>query len=192
MKKHIRSIGLGMMVAGILALSYPATAWLYAHAFQVYQDRVFEAASSLSSLHSPKTSSTKLEPHAVIGRLAIPRVNLSVMVVEGDQDRDLLVAAGHVPGTPLPGAGGNVAIAGHRDTFFRALRGIHDNDHIVLTTRDGSYDYVVESTKITKPTDMSVLAAGGSEQLTLITCYPFSYLGSAPERFIVRARRLRS
>jgi sortase A len=194
MKKLIRSVGLGMLIAGLLVLSYPVIIWIYASAFQSYQDRLFQtfptASASLTSLN--RASNPKPEPHAVIGRLAVPSVSQSVMVVEGDQDRDLLVGAGHVPGTPLPGAPGNVAIAGHRDTFFRALRGVHSNDVIVLTTRNGSYSYVVESTEITDPSDVGVLAASAAERLTLITCYPFSFLGSAPERFIVRARRSRS
>jgi sortase A len=195
MKKRIRLLGLVMVLVGLLVVGYPAAAWLYAYAFQVYQARVFQTASSLPStraVHPLTIPKEPPEPHSVVGRLEIPRVNLSVMVLEGDQDRDLLVAAGHIPGTALPGSPGNVAIAGHRDTFFRALRKIQNNDLITFTTPDGSYDYVVESTEITGPSDISVLKASATDQLTLITCYPFTYIGSAPERFIVRARRLSS
>ena len=195
MKKRIRLLGLGMVLAGLLIVGYPAATWLYAYAFQAYQTRVFQTASSLSSRRPLRPLALRKEPpepHSVLGRLEIPRVNLSVMVLEGDDDHDLLVAAGHIPGTALPGTPGNVAIAGHRDTFFRALRKIQNNDLITFTTPDGSYEYVVESTKITGPSDVSVLNASGTDYLTLVTCYPFSYIGSAPERFIVRARRANS
>ena len=111
------------------------------------------------------------------------------MVVEGDDDGDLVRGAGHIPGTAIPGAPGNVAIAGHRDTFFRPLRKIHPGDPINLTTDRGAYRYIVESTEVTDPSNVSVLQAGSSPELTLVTCYPFSYVGPAPERFIVHARQ---
>jgi sortase A len=194
MKTLLRSVGFGLLITGLLVLSYPVSLWIYADAFQSYQGWIFQNAPTVSVSLPPfsRTPTQAIEPHAVVGRLEIPRVNLSVMVVEGDQDGDLLVGAGHVPGTPLPGAPGNVAIAGHRDTFFRALRSVRSNDVVILTTRTGSYDYVVESTEVTDPSDIGVLAASAADRLTLITCYPFSFVGSAPQRFIVRARRLHS
>lgn len=128
---------------------------------------------------------------AVIGRLEIPRLNLSVMVREGAGEDTLSRAVGHIPGTALPGALGNMGLAGHRDTFFRALRNIRENDAIEFQTTSGAYRYVVKSTKIVTPRDVSVLAASGSgENLTLVTCYPFYYVGSAPKRFIVHAQQV--
>jgi sortase A len=112
------------------------------------------------------------------------------MVVEGVRPRDLKLAAGHVPGTAMPEAAGNVVIAGHRDTFFRKLREVQPRDLITLTTFTGSYRYSVEWTRIVEPEDVEVTEASNEPLLTLVTCYPFFYLGSAPERFIVRARRL--
>jgi sortase A len=124
---------------------------------------------------------------SVIGRLAVPRLDLSVMVREGADEGTLLRAVGHIPGTALPGNIGNVGLAGHRDTFFRALRNIRTDDSIELETTTGTYRYVVKSTRIVTPRDVSVLRASGGQTLTLVTCYPFYYVGSAPKRFIVHA-----
>jgi sortase A len=127
---------------------------------------------------------------SVIGRLEIPRLNLTVMVREGADEITLSRAVGHIPGTALPGAIGNVGLAGHRDTFFRKLMNIRADDTIELETTEGKYRYVVESTRIVTPRDVSVLKASGGETLTLVTCYPFYYVGSAPKRFIVSARQV--
>ena len=109
------------------------------------------------------------------------------MVREGTGADVLGVAIGHIPGTALPGLTGNVAVAGHRDTRFRGRRAIKTNDVIQFETLAGNYSYRVGSTEIVKPDDGKVLQAGSSPELTLITCYPFNFVGSAPDRFIVKA-----
>jgi sortase A len=129
-------------------------------------------------------------PRSVIGRLEIPRLKLAVMVREGADEGTLSRAVGHIPGTALPGVVGNVGLAGHRDTFFRALRNIRADDTIELETTAGTYRYIVKSTRIVTPRDVSVLEASGGETLTLVTCYPFYYVGSAPKRFIVHATQV--
>lgn len=126
----------------------------------------------------------------LIGRIEIPRLNVSVIVVEGDSVATLSHAAGHIPSTSLPGKPGNVGISAHRDTFFRPLRNIREDDIITLTTLLGSYRYRVVSTRIVRPSEVSVLKPGATEILTLVTCYPFYFIGSAPDRFIVRAERV--
>jgi sortase A len=126
----------------------------------------------------------------LIGRLQIPRLGVAAMVREGADERTLRQAVGHIPGTALPGKTGNVALAGHRDTFFRELRNIRRDDAIDLQTDHGTYRYVVDSTKIVGPREVGVLKASGGETLTLVTCYPFYYIGSAPKRFIVHAAQL--
>jgi len=138
---------------------------------------------------SPKSPPTNVQPApgSVIGRLAIPRLKLAVMVRQGADEGTLRKAVGHIPGTALPGAAGNVGLAGHRDTFFRALRNIRPNDTIEFETTEGTYRYQVNSTRIVTPRDVSVLQASGGSMLTLVTCYPFYYVGSAPKRFIVHA-----
>jgi sortase A len=113
-----------------------------------------------------------------------------VIVVEGISAKILRRAAGHIPGTPLPGQRGNVGISAHRDTFFRPLRNIKQNDIIELTTLLGEYRYRVVSTRIVGPNDVAVLEGSGNEVLTLVTCYPFYFVGAAPDRFIVRAERI--
>jgi len=128
-------------------------------------------------------------PSSLIGRLRIPRLNVVAMVREGADSATLSHAVGHIPGTALPGRAGNVALAGHRDTIFRALRNIKQSDSIDLETDKGTFRYIVASTQIVSPKDVSVLAAGGGPTLTLVTCYPFYYVGSAPKRFIVRANQ---
>ena len=143
-----------------------------------------------------KPATARPEPPAIaakglIGRLEIPRLDLSAVVIEGDDSKTLRHAVGHISGTPLPGQIGNVALTGHRDTFFRPLRNIRPNDIIVLTTLQGEYHYRVVSTRVVSPDNIAVLNASGGETLTLITCYPFYFVGSAPKRFIVRAERLK-
>jgi sortase A len=111
-------------------------------------------------------------------------------VREGDGEDTLSLALGHIPYTPMPGEDGNVGIAGHRDTIFRSLRDIRKNDLIIFETRKGKYAYRVEGTQIVKPDRVNVLKASYGRQLTLVTCYPFRYVGSAPDRFIVKARQV--
>ena len=126
--------------------------------------------------------------HGPIGRLEIPRLDVSVIVMEGDDDTTLARAVGHLPDTALPWEPGNAVIAGHRDTFFRPLRNVREGDEIRMTTARGTFDYRVVRTEIVEPTNLSVLAPTPSRSLTLVTCYPFSYIGSAPQRFIIHAR----
>src|SRR5271166_2299760 len=117
---------------------------------------------------------------ALIGRLEIPRLELSVMVVQGTSRTTLGRAAGHIPGTALPGELGNVGVSAHRDTFFRPLRNIRQDDIITITTLSDQYHYRVVSTKVVNPLDVAVLAPGRGEILTLVTCYPFNFVGAAP------------
>ena len=118
------------------------------------------------------------------------RIGLSVMVLEGTDEHTLGLGAGHMPGSGVPGKVGNVVIAGHRDTFFRPLRGIRPGDSIELTSPEGTYQYRVNWTRVVAPNDTRLLKPTGQEVLTLVTCYPFSYIGSAPHRLVVRAKRI--
>lgn len=141
-----------------------------------------------SATTTPRSVSTA--SGGLIGRIEVRRLGISVMVMEGTSSKTLRRAAGHIPGTALPGERGNVGISAHRDSFFRPLRNIQENDIITLTTVLGEYMYRVVSTKIVSPNDVAVLASNGSEVLTLVTCYPFYFVGTAPDRFIVRAERV--
>jgi sortase A len=126
--------------------------------------------------------------HRLIGRLEIPRLRVSVIVMEGDDAATLARAVGHVPGTALPWERSNAVLAGHRDTFFRPLKDLREGDAIRLTTTRGTFDYRVIRTEIVEPDDLSVLAPTTVQSLTLVTCYPFGYVGPAPQRFIIHAR----
>jgi sortase A len=141
-----------------------------------------------SATTTPRSVSTATG--GLIGRIEVRRLGLSVMVMEGTSSKTLRRAAGHIAGTALPGEPGNVGISAHRDSFFRPLRNIRENDIITLTTVLGEYIYRVVSTKIVSPNNVAVLAPNGSEVLTLVTCYPFYFVGTAPDRFIVRAERV--
>ena len=135
------------------------------------------------------------EPPAIpvdglIGRIEITRVGLSAVVVEGTDNATLRRAAGHIQGTAVPGHPGNIGIAAHRDTFFRPLRNVRLNDTVTLTTLRAEYIYRVVSTRVVSPNEVSVLNPGKQETLTLVSCYPFYFVGPAPNRFIVRAERV--
>jgi LPXTG-site transpeptidase (sortase) family protein len=124
---------------------------------------------------------------SLIGRLDIPALHLSVAVLEDDQSKSLLRGLGHIPGTAELGGLGTVGLAGHRDTFLKSLSGIAPGMDIRATGGSGEYHYVVDSTEIVLPQAVEVLAIRSRPELTLITCYPFHYVGAAPKRFVVHA-----
>jgi len=129
---------------------------------------------------------------SIVGQIEIPNIGLKAVILEGASRKTLAAAVGHVPGTALPGSKGNVALAGHRDTFFRGLQDIRPGDRIQVVTLEGSFEYRVQDCHVVGPRDTSVLQDTPEPALTLITCYPFHYVGPAPERFIVRATRIGS
>ena len=178
------------LIIGLLALSYVGFALLDARLYQAEQARRFERALKETNLARAESPAIAVSEGSPLGRIEISAVGLTVMVLEGTDEGTLRRAVGHIRGTPLPGQRGNVALAGHRDTFFRGLRKIRVNDEITLTTLSGSYRYRVDSTKVVKPEETEVLEDDGDDILTLVTCYPFNFVGSAPSRFIVRARRV--
>jgi sortase A len=124
----------------------------------------------------------------VIGRVDIPRLKVSAAVAEGDDDTTLGKAVGHLPDTPLPWQRrGNVALAAHRDGLFRRLEKIRLQDDVRIVTPRGEYHYRVKNTRIVDPDDVWVIAPTETPTITLITCYPFSFVGNAPKRFVVQA-----
>jgi sortase A len=133
------------------------------------------------------TSGRRVEPGMWLARLEAPTVALTATVLEGSDDRTLRRAAGHIEYTPLPGEDGNVGIAGHRDTVFRALRHLQVGDPLKLTTATRVLEYKVSRTWVVEPDAVEVLESTGGRVITLVTCYPFSFVGNAPKRYIVRA-----
>ena len=198
-------------LVGILALGYVGFVLVDAKLYQAYYTWRFQqdldglrlsvnrgvslplpsSPPSLAKAYRANAESLRMggREGAPLGRIEISAIGLEVMILEGTDDGTLQRAVGHIPGTALPGQAGNVAIAGHRDTFFRPLRNIQKDDEITLTTLNGTYRYRVDSTKIVEPEEIGVLYDSGDAILTLVTCYPFNFVGSAPQRFIVRAHR---
>ena len=181
----MRRISTILLLGGSAALVWCLTVLGGAALYQWYAGARIDRQAAL--VHTVSAVPPKM--HDVIGRLEIPRLNVSTVVIEGDDNHSLRLGAGHVPGTALPGADGNVGIAAHRDTFFRPLRNIAADDRITLKTAHGEYHYIVDSTQIVRPDDVAVLRATSRPELTLVTCYPFYYVGSAPLRFVVHARQ---
>jgi sortase A len=181
-----RWIGNVLLIAGAAAVGIWACSWLSLTIWQVWQSHDFD--KSRSGPQTQAQTQTHFEDGAIMGRLAIPRLHMRAMVREGDSDHTLSIALGHIPGTAFPGQIGNVGIAGHRDSLFRRLKDVAADDEITFETPHASYVYRVESTQIVKPDRIEVLKAGAAPELTLVTCFPFGYVGSAPDRFIVKAR----
>jgi sortase A len=136
--------------------------------------------------------SPRLSEGDLLGKLEIPRLGLSVMIMEGVSEKTLRLGGGHIPGTAYPGAPGNSGFAAHRDTFFRKLRNVRKDDLIQFTTRSHTLFYRVASTTVVDPSETDVLRPTSSETMTLVTCFPFYYVGPAPKRFVVHAVRASS
>ncbi len=182
-----------LWIVGCLAIGYCAFIW-----GRAYYDQA-QANWALNHVlpGDPGTNGGTPAPKgaaegSLVGRIDIPRLDLSVIVFEGTSDDTLARGVGHLRGTAAPGQLGNLVLAAHRDTYFRSLRDIRQGDRITVKAPDGDYQYSVDSTAIVQPTQTEVLRPSDDATLTLITCYPFNYIGSAPERFIVHAHFTKS
>ncbi|HEV7504565.1 MAG TPA: class D sortase [Thermoanaerobaculia bacterium] len=204
----LRWLERGLLLVAILCLGGWAWAWLDAKYTQAHDSQILdEARSNGATAVEPAQETDRLDTFqpaannpeppprrqlaegSLFGRIAIPRLDVSTIVLEGVDAATLRRGAGHIPETALPGDHGNVGIAAHRDSFFRGLKDVRKNDIVRLETLDGTYRYRVDWTRIVTPDETEVLADTGDAELTLVTCYPFYYVGSAPNRFIVRAIR---
>ena len=188
-----------LLAVGVLVLAYAAYVGIDARMYQARELKRFErdrqAAADAVALAPAPPVPIVLPPPAdgtSIAEIEIERLHVSVVVVQGESESILERAVGHLARTALPGVEGNVVLAGHRDTFFRPLKDIREGDVITLKTRDRDFDYVVETLTIVKPTDVQVIEPTGGHTLTLVTCFPFYYVGSAPNRFIVFAREIQA
>ncbi|MBV8199249.1 MAG: class D sortase [Acidobacteria bacterium] len=153
-------------------------------------DRLDSFRPGAASPAAPQPAPPAPEEGSLLGRIEIPRVGISALVLEGIAGATLRRGVGHIPGTALSLPAGNIGLAGHRDTVFRGLKDIKKGDLIDLETLTGSDRYVVDWAQVVDPNDVGVLAVSNRPELTLVTCYPFYYVGSAPERFVVRAHLL--
>lgn len=176
------------LAIGIAGLTYASYSLADAHAYQAREENAFEQSRIQKG---GQTEEPELVGNGeVLGEMEVPRLGLKVVVVQGDSARMLSRAVGHIPETALPGQSGNVALAGHRDSFFRPLRNIRSGDAITFKTRDAEFQYQVEFIAVVPPSDVSVLQPSSGRTLTLITCFPFYYVGAAPNRFVVRAQQV--
>jgi sortase A len=186
-----------LLMAGLLGMGVAAYSYASRYVYQAYANREFDRTLAAQN-STPSRLRDSAKPHpftggsrALIGRIAIQRLGISAMVREGIDDRTLGLAVGHIPSTAMPGETGNVGLAAHRDNLFRNLKAVVPDDEITLTTLDKTYIYRVMSFNVVNPEDVSVLAQrAGEKMLTLVTCYPFYFVGHAPKRFVVRARQV--
>lgn len=170
-------VGIGLGCLGTFAYET-----VEARRFQAEQAAAFARAAMA---YAPVT----VKAGGLVGMLDVPRLKLTTPVIEGDDEPTLKRAVGHLPDTPLPWQDGNSAIAGHRDGLFRPLKDIAVGDEIRFRTSREILVYRVTETAIVKPDDVSVLEPRAQPSLTLITCYPFYYIGNAPKRFVIHAER---
>jgi sortase A len=157
--------------------------------FQNIASHALEEQIHAEEQHTFVQARNTIQEGDVLGRIEIPKIALSVVILQGTTAQTLRLGVGHIEGTALPGESGNIGIAGHRDTFFRSLKDIHRDDMILLQTASGVFSYKVDWIQITAPGDGGIVASTTKSALTLVTCYPFHYVGAAPERFVVHAYR---
>jgi sortase A len=177
--------GLLLLVSG--SREFLSSWWAQEDFAEEWAKEVPEPAPGKVEPPSPPSRQTRFERGAFIARMTIPRLKTELYVVEGVGKKELRRGPGHLPGTGLPGDSDNTIIAGHRDTHFRVLKDIQPGDEIILEHQGEHLVYRVDGTKIVRPTETSILSPSDSARLTLVTCYPFYYLGPAPKRFIVQA-----
>jgi sortase A len=143
----------------------------------------------LAAAQQPAPAPVDMPELRVLGELEIPRLQLFALVERGESSDVLQAAAGYLTDTALPWETGNSVLAAHRDGLFRPLEHVAIGDEIKLSTLHGEFTYRVRRTLVVEPTDLSVLGSSPNVDLTLVTCYPFVYVGSAPKRFIVQAEK---
>jgi sortase A len=199
-----------LLIAGLSLGAVPIAAHIHSallcraelrHFRNLQLQRSVQRPTSLSAIEQPTTDfslwseqriaayADSLSQHLAppLAVLRISKVNLEVPVLKGTDDLVLNRGVGHIPGTVLPGEEGNIGIAGHRDGFFRVLKDVGPGDTIELETEDRTDTYRVNQIVIVKPDDVTVLRPRSVPSLTLVTCYPFYFIGSAPQRYIVEA-----
>lgn len=190
-QKSIDPLSFGLLAFAVCALGYLAYVYLDRATYQAAEEKKFQALMA-SAQGGEQGGGARSYADGSIGRLTIEAADVSVLVGPASDDLSLRRGAGHIGGTKWPGQRGNVGIAGHRDEAFRGLRKLRVGDRIRLETPRGSFSYAVESLRTVSPQRVDVLGDSDYQTVTLVTCYPFDYIGSAPLRFVVRARDRKS
>jgi len=188
-QRFIRWMRRGLLLGGVFAISYVGFTLLDARIYQENAELTLERQIHAQDMHEVLLPKTAVKAGDILGRIEIPRIGLSVIVLEGTTPQTLKHGAGHIEGTALPGEQGNIGIAGHRDTYFRGLKDIRAEDDIQIQTAAGITRYKVDWIQITVPSDVAIMSPLTGSALTLVTCYPFHFIGAAPERFVVHAHR---
>ena len=199
--RTLRTVRLVLLVVGLICLGTYCESYVYRTAYQMYAGWKFDHEPAAAAPRAKRAALPAVLPNPdrgvprspvygtgwIVGRISIPRLKISALVEEGVDETTLSRAVGHIPGTALPGEVGNIGIAGHRDTFFQQLKDLKPHDEIDFTTHSGHYRYTVQSLTVVDPSDVGVLESKGGKLLTIVTCFPFHYIGNAPRRFIVHA-----
>jgi sortase A len=188
----LRAVAYLLVIAGGAAIGWCAAIIFDGQIAQWVARQQLEKTLSDADANPPylplaKRSLVPPENGTPLAELSIPRIGLSVVVLQGSDEHTLRQGVGHIESTPLPGESGNVGLAGHRDSFFRPLRNVQVGDDIMLETPAGNVHYRVSSYRIVSPSEVSVIHPTSDPVLTLVTCYPFYFVGAAPDRFVVRA-----
>lgn len=195
-----RLLALAAVTVGVAYASYSAVE--YMQKLQVVQTATVQAEKAPpSSAASSSTGAEKApsQPWIVVepterpktgehfADLFIPKLGASMPIIEGTHEDELAKGVGHYAGSVLPGEPDNVVLSGHRDTVFRKIGQLKKGDELRVQTKQGTFVYVITKTWITKPDDRAVIVPRGKPVLTLTTCYPFTYIGPAPERYIIES-----
>jgi sortase A len=187
---------LGLLAVGLALLGWPLAVFAESEYVQWSAGREFQAGGSSAKSPSETVvpdksfrakSAPKKTPGTALGKFSIERLGITCVLLEGTGARTLDKSIGHVEGTSFPGETGNIGIAGHRNTHFRKLEWVRRGDVIRIQTKTDEYRYGVEWVGLYTPFDLEVLDPKHGPAITLVTCFPFEYVGSAPQRFIVRA-----
>lgn len=179
--------GPALIAIGVLLLVHVGSVWYGSHRLQREAREETEGQAGASEFSERNGIRRHAETTGRIGHLEIRSIRLQAPVLEGIDSKALRLGVGHVPRTAFPGEPDNAALAAHRDTHFSKLRRVEKGDSIRIATTEGVFSYVVDSTFVVMPDRGDLLRSTGKPMLTLVTCYPFGWIGPAPKRFIVRA-----
>jgi len=196
----VRKAGVSLVAGGAMLCAAAVGTAAYGRVMARLEVAQFRAQGGAAALWDgqrilayEKTLHVKIAPPLAV--LRVPALGIEAPVLEGTSDAAMNRGVGHIEGSALPGESGNVGIAGHRDGFFRALKDVKVGELVELERNTSAGiardEYKVERISVVEPSDVSVVAATNDATLTLVTCYPFYFVGSAPERFVVQAKLIR-
>ena len=192
-----RMVGFGLLISGVALIGYAALQihWNHASAEKalaiaeemITTQKESDQADSESVGELYKTGALRYQVDDVIGILSIPALEETYPIIEGTDEEMLMKGVGHYATTALPGGNEQILLSGHKGTVFQRLGELQPGDRFIVDMGYGSYEYEMRESEIVAADDTTVITPRGEEVLTLSTCYPFSYIGSASERYIIYA-----